>query len=159
VTVSGKGSLAWSRWWLPAVVLVCVLLGCGSDLPPNTGGGTISGHILYSGKYYSGGKITGLERPWLMVFASFDSYSSNVTFQATFMVPCSEFPEEGIYYELKGLYPSNYYIVAAMSDWSRDDWATPFSFGGYKSVLDLEKVKVTSTAGTMGIDFKMFDPY
>ncbi len=158
MAVSGRGSLTWSYRWLPAVVLMCVLLACGSDLPRDTGVGTISGRIYYSGKYYSDGKIIGLGSPWLVIAASFMPINDpNYLFQSTLMVPCSEFLETGFTYELKGLYPSDYYVYGEIADFASETWLTALSFGGYKSLLDLEKVEVTSTAAVVDIDFTLLD--
>jgi hypothetical protein len=140
------------------MVLMCVLLGCGSDLPRDTGVGTISGRISYSGKYYSDGKIIGLGSPWLMIVASFMPINDpKYMFQSALMVPCSEFPETGFTYELKGLYPSDYYVYGEIADFANENWLAPFSFGGYKSWLDLEKVEVTSTAAVVDIDLTLLD--
>ncbi len=157
MAVSVRGSLDWTYRWLSAAVLVSVLVGCGMDLPHETGGGTISGLIHYSGKYYSDsdGKIIGLERPWLMIVASFNPLDANFMFQSTFMVPCDEFPKTGFPYELKGLFPSKYYVYAELADFASKTWWNAFSIGGYQ--FGFEPVEVTSKKATPDIDVTMFD--
>jgi hypothetical protein len=163
VVVLTRGSLARPYRWLPVLLVSCALLAC-EDLPPDTGVGTISGTITYFGNKTDSNNPNRLGSPWLMILASYEPFDPSIMFQATLMVPCKDFPEGGIPYELKGLAPEySYYVYAGIADWSREDWWTVFSLGAYRDLFNQEHILLgkdpgpTNDAGARNIDFTLID--
>lgn len=157
MAVSARGSRTRSYRWLVVLLLPCALLGCGSDLPPDIGGGTISGRITYFGDITDSNNENSLVYPTLMILASYTSFEESLMFQSALMVLCRDFPEEGISYELKGLATGySYHVYGAIADFGQPNWWKVYSIGGYGG-LGQVTVEVTSTSAVTGIDIFLID--
>jgi hypothetical protein len=165
VVASAKGSLACSYRWFSVPVFLWMLVGCGSDFPPNTGGRTIRGVMKNQCN-----KLNNLIDPYVTVMATDKLRDAEGNIVPSYIslnsLPARPFPEAGIPYELKGLYPGYDYIVyAAITDIGVKDWTATVCVGGYPDIFQLilqtipdsAKIRVTNTAATTGIDFTLYD--
>jgi hypothetical protein len=154
VPVSKRGSPAKVPRWFSTALLMSMLLGCGSDLPRDTGGGTVTGRVSYSGT-----ATDTLIDPWLVIYASAEplTLGTDFRFQSVRAVRCDSIPQEGFSYKLTGLYPGQYFIFAVIATFGTDGVAVPHSLGAYPNLLEQWKVTVTKEDGVTGIDFTVYD--
>ena len=147
--VSAICSLVWPCRWFPLVVFLFTQLGCGADLPADTGGGIVRGRV-----YYEGNEIEGLVQPTLILMATIKPIGEREGnyIMSEYYVACRSFPKEGISYELNSLYPYTYFITAWISDFSSEEGWKPFGVNSENI-----RVKVKSDAPVENVDITVSD--
>lgn len=147
-----QGKLVW------AVLLAQYLCGC-TDIPSATVGGRILGTISYQGTAH----LT-MKRPAVrvMVVVDFPPSAGPLGFQIIEQGEQPDFPSQ-VSYELKGIIPYQYKVVAQLIDIAAPDTAaTQLPLGGYPNFCallapDQGWVVVSNDAPVMAADFSLYD--
>jgi hypothetical protein len=151
------GGGTWMRLLL--VTIMALSLGSCTDIPAPAVGGRILGTISYSGSAHK-----TMKRPVVrvMVVVDFPPTSGPLGFQIIEAGEQPNFPAK-VSYELKGIVPYSYKVVAQLVDVADPDAAaTKLPLGGYTdfcSLLDPSQgwVLVSQDAPATGIDFTLYD--
>lgn len=148
--------LRWKSLWTTLFTLC--LWGC-TDIPATTVGGRILGKIFYQGAAH----LT-MKRPAVrvMVVVDFPPSAGPLGFQIIEQGEQPNFPAQ-VSYELKGIVPYQYKVVAQLIDLAAPDTAaTQLPLGGYPNFCallapDQGWVVVNKDAPVTGADFSLYD--
>ncbi len=149
-------SSRWKPLW--AAFFALCLCSC-TDIPPPTEGGRILGKISYQGAAH----LT-MKRPAIrvMVVVDFPPSSGPLGFQIIEQGEQPDFPAQ-VSYELKGIVPYQYKVVAQLIDLGEPDAAaTQLPLGGYPNFCallapDQGWIVVSKDAPVTGVDFSLYD--
>jgi hypothetical protein len=148
--------LRWKSLW--ATLFALCLWGC-TDIPATTVGGRILGKISYQGTAH-----LAMKRPAIrvMVVVDFPPSAGPLGFQIIEQGEQPYFPAQ-VSYELKGIVPYQYKVVAQLIDIAAPDTAaTQLPLGGYPNFCallapDQGWLVVTKDAPVTGADFSLYD--
>ena len=139
--------------------LIALTLGSCTDIPAPAVGGRILGAISYSGSAHKTMKRPAVR---VMVVVDFPPTSGPLGFQIIEAGEQASFPAK-VSYELKGIVPYAYKVVAQLVDLAAPEAAaTKLPLGGYAdfcSLLDPGQgwVVVSKDAPATGVDFTLYD--
>jgi len=148
-----------SRWKpLWAMLLALCLCAC-TDIPEAPTGGCILGKISYQGSAH-----LAMKRPAVrvMVVVDFPPSAGPLGFQIIERGEQPNFPVQ-VSYELKGIVPYQYKVVAQLIDLANPDAAaTQLPLGGYPNFCallapDRGWIAVSKVAAVTGADFSLYD--
>lgn len=148
---------SWMRPFLAA--LFALTLGSCTDIPAPAVGGRILGTISYSGSAHQTMKRPAVR---VMVVVDFPPSSSPLGFQIIEAGEQPQFPAK-VSYELKGIAPYSYKVVAQLVDLADPEAAaTKLPLGGYPDFCSLLApdqgwILVSKDAPATGVDFTLFD--
>jgi hypothetical protein len=142
------------QWGILGAAMLALLAGasCGSEYPADTGGGTIRGTL-----YYEGDGLDTLEEPALVVAAFGDDPMKGIPHASNMFIQ-PVFTAHGIAYEMQGLAPYPYTVLATLIDLKNTDASTlPGTLGYYPNFCDPVKVEVKADSPEKDIDVTLYD--
>ena len=155
------------RWGIlgASVLALLAVASCGSEYPPDTGGGTIRGTL-----YYEGDGLDDSEEPALVVAAFAVNPSENPLEagipHASNMFIRPTFTGDGIPYEMQGLVPwtdedgkpGGYTVLATLIDSKNTSASTqPDTLGFFPNFCEPVKVVVQADSPQVDVDVTLYD--
>ncbi len=132
---------------------------CGSSYPADTGGGTVSGTIFYQGDTHKNIDNVGLA---INAFAAGADYGNDLP-HASLLIIDPEFSAEGFAYQLKGLAPFEYLLMAVIFDLDQEASldVLPETIGAYPDfcsfIFSPTFFTVTDDQSVSNIDVILYD--